>query len=401
MTDSAFIPHPSSVIPYGRQSIDEADIAAVTEVLKSQWLTQGPKVKEFEGAFAAKVGARYAVAVSSGTAALHAAMAALGIGAGDEVIVPPITFAATANSVVFQGATPVFADVEPDTLLIDPCSVEEHVTRKTKVVITVDYAGQPCRYDALRKLARKHGLVLVADACHALGAVYKGRAVGSLADLNTFSFHPVKHITTGEGGMITTDDETLTQRMRDFRTHGVTKDPDSFLSSDPCPLTSEKGPWHYEMQALGYNYRLSDISCALGLSQLRKLDRFVTRRREIAARFDKAFRPLSSVLRPLALGSQTCMHAYHLYVVQVDFPKLGKTRTRVMRELRERGVGTQVHYIPVHLQPFYRARFGCKPGQCPVAEEAFGRVLSLPMYPALRDEDVERVVEAVRGVLSD
>ncbi len=391
-------------IPYGRQWIDREDVAAVARTLKSDWLTTGPKVEEFEKALAKKVGARYAVAVNSGTAALHAAMFAIGIGPGDEVIVPAITFAASANCVVFQGGTPVFADVVPDTLLIDPREVEQKITKRTKAIIAVDYAGLPCDYTSLRRIARKHGLVLVADACHALGGSYKGKPVGSLADLNTFSFHPVKHITTGEGGMITTDNAEFAQRMRDFRNHGITRDPARFRQVSSFKFQVSH---YYEMQELGYNYRLPDLACALGLSQLKKLDRFVARRREIAAIYDKAFQTMRPVLTPLsASDSHTPIppyphtHSYHLYVVQVDFPMVGKTRAQVIQSLEKHGVGTQVHYIPVHLHPFYRKTFGYGPGLCPVAERAYERILSLPMYPAMSDRDVARVIRAVKEVLA-
>lgn len=392
-----------SSIPYGHQWIDDDDIAAVVEVLKSDWLTCGPKVEEFEKAFAAKVGAKHAVAVNSGTAALHAAMFAIGIGPGDEVIVPPITFAASANCVAFQGGTPVFADVEPATLLMDPRKVEQKLTKKTKALIAVDYAGCPCDYDALKALASEHKLAFVSDACHALGATYKDKPVGSLADLSCFSFHPVKHITTGEGGMVTTDNGEFAQRMRDFRTHGITRDAARFT---PVSGLRSQATHYYEMQSLGYNYRMPDINAALGLSQLKKLDRFVARRRDIAARYDEAFRPLSAVLRPLSSETQVSgfkfqvSHSYHLYVVQVDFPTLGKSRAEVAQSLSDRGVGTQVHYIPVHLQPFYRERFGCAPGLCPVAEAAYERILSLPIHFGMTDKDVQRVIAAVREVAS-
>ena len=275
-------------LPYGRQSVDEEDVQAVTAVLRSDWLTTGPKVPEFEEAFAARIGTRHAVAVSSGTAALHAAMYALGIGPGDEVLVPAATFAATANCVVYQGGTPVFTDVDRDTLLIDTKQVEKKITSRTKAVIAVDYAGQPCDYDRLRSIADRHGIKLVDDACHALGGAYKHRPVGSLAVLNTFSLHPVKHVTTGEGGVVTTNDATLARRMRVFRNHGITSD---------HRQREAAGAWFYEMVDLGYNYRLTDIQCALGLSQLRKLKSWIERRQDIARRYDKAFADFKAVPR--------------------------------------------------------------------------------------------------------
>lgn len=386
-------------LPYGRQFIDDADIEAVVEVLRSPWLTCGPKVGEFEAALASRVGARHAVAVNSGTAALHAAAFAVGIGPGDEVIVPPITFAATANCVAFLGGTPVFADVQPDTLLIDPQRVEQLVTPRTKAIIAVDYAGHPCDYDALRELAAKHGLIFIADACHALGAVYRGRPVGSLADLSTFSFHPVKHITTAEGGMIVTHSPEWAARMAEFRTHGITRTKERFTL--PCAdkrTPSGEAPWYYEMQALGYNYRLGDLNCALGLSQLGKLDRFVERRRAIAALYADLLRESSFLQIPAVRA--WAEPAWHIYPVQIDFARAGHSRSEVMQALQDRGVGTQVHYIPVHLQPFYRQRFGLGPGLCPVAESAYERVLSLPMFYAMTDDDVQRVASAVLAVLA-
>ncbi|HOM08487.1 MAG TPA: aminotransferase class I/II-fold pyridoxal phosphate-dependent enzyme, partial [Syntrophales bacterium] len=298
------------MIPYGRQSIDEEDIQAVVEVLRSDWLTTGPKVEEFERAFARAVGAKHAVAVSSGTAALHAAMYALGIGPGDEVIVPPMTFAATANCVVFQGGTPVFADVEEETLLIDPKEVERRITPRTRAIIAVDYAGQPCDYDELCRIAKNNNIYLVSDACHALGAKYKGRPVGSLADLTVFSFHPVKHITTGEGGMITTDHPELADRMRIFRNHGITTD---------HRQREALGSWFYEMVDLGYNYRITDFQCALGLSQLKKLPIWLKRRHEIADEYRKFFSG-SIDFEPLIVRDKV-YHAYHLYIIRLKSKK--------------------------------------------------------------------------------
>ena len=368
-------------IPYGHQWIDEEDIQAVVDVLRSNWLTTGPKVKEVEQDFADYVGTKYAVAVSSGTAALHTAMFALGIGSGDEVIVPPITFVATANAVVFQGGTPVFADVDAETLLIDPRQVEERITPRTKAVVAVDYGGQPCAYDELRSIARRHGLALVADACHSLGGLYKGRKVGTLADLTVFSFHPVKHITTGEGGMITTDDPVMAERMRRFRNHGINADHAS---------RAEQGTWYYEMKDLGYNYRITDFQCALGLSQLKKLPVFLERRREIAKMYDREVASLKGVT-PLYI-SPDVVHSYHLYVIRV------KERARMFAQLREKGIGVNVHYFPVHLQPYYQENFGTSEGLCPVAEKAYNHILSLPLFPQMEDNDVERVVTAIEEV---
>lgn len=389
------------LLPYGHQWIDEADIRAVTEVLRSDWLTTGPKVGEFEQAFADFVGTKEAVAVNNGTAALHTAVYAAGIRLGDsahgitkegsipraEVIVPPMTFASSANCVVFQGGTPVFADVDPKTLLIDPAQVEAKITPRTKAIIAVDYAGQPCDYDALRSIASRHGLILIADACHALGGSYKGQQVGSLADLNAFSFHPVKPITTGEGGMITTDDPKLAQRMRIFRNHGITTD---------HRQREQQGSWFYEMVDLGYNYRLTDFQCALGISQLRKLPEWVKRRQEIAQRYDEAFAEIPAV-EPLGVRNDVS-HAYHVYMIRLDLSQLRVTRAKVFSALRAEGIGVNVHYIPAHLHPFYRERFGTGPGLCPVAEAAYERLITLPIFPRMNDDDVDDVIAAVRKV---
>lgn len=372
------------MIPYGRQSIDENDISAVVEVLRSDWLTTGPKVAKFEEAFAQFIGAKYAVAVSSGTAALHSAMYASGIGLGDEVIVPPMTFAATANCVVFQGGVPIFVDVDPMTLLLEPRRVEEKITERTRAIISVDYAGQPCEYEKLRALAEKHALKLVADGCHALGAEYRGKRVGSLADMTVFSFHPVKHVTTGEGGMITTEDHALSERMRIFRNHGISTD--HFQRK-------QQGTWSYEMVDLGYNYRITDIQCALGLSQLRNLPEFLERRRAIASLYDEVFAQVPEIT-PLAVRREV-LHAYHLYVVKVDFEGLRTDRNAFIRALREKGIGANVHYIPVHLHPFYKSKFGIGPGLCPVAERSYEQILSLPLFPAMTDEEVEKVIRAM------
>ena len=373
------------MIPYGRQWIDDEDVQAVAEVLRSDWLTTGPAVERFERAVADFTGARHAVAVSSGTAALHAAVHALGIGPGDEVIVPPMTFVATANAVIYQGGTPVFADVDPGTLLLDPVEVGRKITPRTRAVIAVDYAGQPCDYDRLRTITDRHGLALVADACHSLGATYKGRRVGTLADLTAFSFHPVKHIATGEGGMVTTDEPNLAERMRQFRNHGISSD---------HRQRAQAGAWFYEMEELGYNYRLSDIHCALGISQLGKLPGWLKRRREIAAAYDEVL-AASSCYEPLSARAEI-EHARHIYVVKLA---PGVDRNAEFSAFREQGIGVNVHYVPVHLHPYYRRRFGTGPGCCPHAERAYERLLTLPLYPRMRDEEIQAVIAAVQTVL--
>ena len=377
------------MIPYGKQFIDEEDIQAVVDVLRSDWLTTGPTIEQFEKAFADFVAAKYAVAVNSGTAALHAAMFALGIRPGDEVIVPAMTFAATANCVAFQGGTPVFADIDPETLLIDSVSVESCLSNKTKAIIAVDYAGQPCDYDVLTEIAIRNNLTLVADACHALGGYYKNKAVGALAPLNAFSFHPVKHVTTGEGGMITTDDQTLADRMRLFRNHGIATD---------HRQRDAQGSWFYEMMELGYNYRITDFQCALGISQLKKLPKSIEIRREIAHRYDEAFHNFQRI-KPLSVTT-AAFHAYHLYVVRLDLEGTNLDRSTVFRRLREAGIGVNVHYIPVHLHPFYQKRFETYPGLCPVAERAYEEIISLPMYPTFSGAEQNYVIRMLYQLLS-
>ncbi|MGQ0536413.1 MAG: DegT/DnrJ/EryC1/StrS family aminotransferase [Methanobacteriota archaeon] len=368
-------------IPYGRPAIDDLDVAAVTEALRSGWLTSGPRVASFERAFAKSVGSSEAVAVANGTAALKTALDAAGVGPGDEVVLPSLTFVATANAVLEQGARPVFADVEPGTLVLDPASVEARSSPRTKAILAVDYAGHPCDYDALRKIARGRGAVLVGDACHALGATYRGRPVGSVADLTVFSFHPVKAITTGEGGMVTTDDAARAERMRRFRHHGL------------GPAADAARPWYRVMTQPGSNFRLTDFQCALGERQLGNLAAWTRRRREIAKRYRRAFAAQPAV-RPLAEADDVA-HAYHLFVVRVPAP----VRDALVLSLRSAGIEAMVHYVPVHLHPYHRERLGTGPGDLPQTEAAFDEILSLPIYPHLSDAGVDRVVDAVaRGL---
>ena len=371
-------------IPYSRQWLDDADIQAVVDVLRSDWLTTGPKAPEFEHAFAEAVQAEHAVAVSNGTAALHCAASAINIGPGDEVIVPTLTFAATANCVLYCGGTPVFADVLASNLLIDPADVESKLTPRTAAVIAVDYAGHPCNYDKLREISDRQDIRLIADACHSLGGTYKCRSVGSLADLSVFSFHPVKHLTTGEGGMIVCEDEDLAEKMRILRNHGITS---SHRERE------EEGTWFYEMVELGWNYRITDFQCALGVSQLRRLSEWVLRRREIARQYDEAFAEVPGI-EPLQSGDDVA-HAYHLYVIRIE-PNDRRDRDSVYNALRNRGILANVHYVPVHLHPYYRQRFGTRKGMCPVAEHAYEQILSLPIFPRMTDDDVERIIRACR-----
>jgi UDP-4-amino-4,6-dideoxy-N-acetyl-beta-L-altrosamine transaminase len=376
----------TTLLPYGRQSVEDADIEAVVRVLRSDWLTTGPVVGQLEGAFATRVGAAYAVVVNSGTAALHAATSAAGIRPGDEVIVPGLTFAASANCVIYQGGTPVFADVRPDTLNLDPAAVEAALTPHTRAIVAVDYSGQPADLDELGAIARQHDLHLIEDAAHALGATYRGRPVGGISPLSTFSLHPVKHITTGEGGVITTQDESLAQRMRWFRNHGITTD---------HRQRAEKGGWFYEMVDLGYNYRLPDLNCALGLSQLDRLDAWLARRRAIARSYDAAFTGAPGLTPPVSLPDRE--PAWHIYPLRLDLDQLRVGRAKVFAALRAENIGVNVHYIPVYWHPYYQA-LGYRKGICPRAEEAYERLITLPLFPAMSDRDVTDVIEAVRKV---
>jgi len=378
----------STLLPYGRQSVDEQDIKAVVAALRSGWLTTGPAVMEFETAFAKAVGADHAVAVSSGTAALHAAAFAAGIGPDDEVITTPMTFAATANCIRYQGGTVVFADVRKDTLNLDPAKVEALVTPKTKAIITVDYTGQPSDMDEFNALAFRHHLTVIEDASHALGAMYCGRRVGSLAHMTTFSLHPVKHITTGEGGMVATDDPDMAARLRMFRTHGITTE---FRQRET------EGSWFYEMTELGFNYRLTDLQAALGLSQLGKLAGWIARRRAIAARYTAAFAALPEIETPAALQDRE--PAWHLYVIRLNLDRLRVGRSELFRALRAENIGVNVHYIPVPWHPYYQG-LGYKKGGWPVAENEYERMISLPIFPGMTDRDVEDVSAAVEKVIA-
>lgn len=367
-------------IPYGKQSIDEDDIQAVVDTLRSDFLTTGPKVHEFEQYVADYVGAKYAVAISNGTAALHAACYAAGIGEEDEVITTPITFAASANCALYCGGKPVFADIDPVTYNIDPEDIKRKITTKTKAIVAVHYTGQPCDMDAIHTIAKEHNLIVIEDAAHALGADYRGQKVGSMSDMTTFSFHPVKHITTAEGGMIITNNKEFYDKLVLFRTHGITRDPEL--------LSKDEGPWYYEQIDLGYNYRITDVQCALGISQMRKLDTFVAKRREIARRYDLAFAENPNIVIPHQ--KEDCNNSYHLYVIQVK----NVDRRYLFEELRAAGIGVNVHYIPVYTFPYYQ-KHGYANVKCKHAEELYNRIISIPMYPDLTLEEQNYVIEQI------
>lgn len=377
-------------IYYGRQWIGEDDIRAVEEVLRSDYITCGPKVDEFEQELARYTGAKYAVAVSNGTAALHCACLAAGIGPGDEVITTPLTFAASANCALYCGARPVFADVDPHTYNIDPASVRAHITNKTKAIVAVDFTGQAVRHEELRAICDEFGLVFIEDAAHAIATKYKGQQVGSLADLTCFSFHPVKTITGGEGGAVTTNDEALYRKLVLAHTHGITHD-EALMQDAP-----HEGPWCYEQISLGYNYRMTDFQAALLVSQLHKVDHFAARRKQIVSAYNKAFANMPElILQQEIPESDTCRH---LYIIRLALDKLTCTRRQFFDAMSAENVQCQVHYVPVYWFPYYQA-LGYEKGLCPVAEEIYQGIMSIPLYPKMTDQDVEDTIHAVKKVV--
>jgi len=373
------------IIPYGHQWIDKKDIKEVVKVLRGDWITQGPNVERFERAVAKYCRVKYAVAVSSGTAALHAAYTAAGIKTGDEVITTPLTFAATANCIVFCGGKPVFVDIQKDTLNIDPKKIEAKITKKTKAIAVVDFAGHPCDYDETKKIAKKHKLLIIEDAAHSLGSEYKEKRIGSLADMTILSFHPVKIITTGEGGMVLTNNKDFYEKLKVFRHHGIIKKP-------------EKGGWYYEIEKPGYNYRLTDFQCALGISQLRKIDKFIKERRDIVAKYNKAFKDINEIVAPTE--RDYVKSAWHIYPIQLNLEKLKNGRKKIFEEMQKEGLGVQVHYIPLHLQPFYKKKFNYKKGNFPVAERYYERAVTLPLFPKMPDKEVNKVIKTVKKAIN-
>ncbi len=371
-------------IPYGKQYIDEEDIQTVVDILRSDYLTTGPAVHDFEQSVAAYVGAKYAVAVANGTAALHAACYAADIGKGDEVITTPITFAASANCILYCNGTPVFADIKKDTYNIDPEDVRRKITPRTKAIIAVHYTGQPCEMDEIHAIAEEYHLLVIEDAAHALGAEYHGKKIGSVSDMTTFSFHPVKPITCGEGGMITTNDENLYQKLLLFRNHGITR--------SESLMTKTEGGWYYQQLELGFNYRITDLQCALGISQMRKLDRFTAKRRQLAEKYNEELETIHDIVCPVQ--KEGCKSSWHLYVIQIPSEK----RRKVYEKMQEAGIRVNVHYIPVYKHPYYQAN-GFKYVNCPNAEQLYKGLLSLPLYYQLQDHMQEFVIETLKKTL--
>jgi UDP-4-amino-4,6-dideoxy-N-acetyl-beta-L-altrosamine transaminase len=378
-------------IPYGRQHIDKKDIAAVAATLGTDWITQGPKIAEFEEALCSYTGAKYTVVVANGTAALHIAALAAGIGKGDEVITAPITFAASANCVLYAGGEPVFADVQPDTANIDPVQIEKKITRRTKAIIPVHFSGHPCEMDSISRIAKKHNLIVIEDAAHALGSEYKGGKVGNCryCDMAILSFHPVKHITTGEGGAVLTNSKALYVKLLSLRAHGITKDVAKFTNAGPYD-----GAWYHEMQDLGFNYRITDFQCALGLSQLKKLPGFVAARRRLVKLYGERLSGVPGLTLPVEKSYGKS--AWHLYCVRV---KDAKIRKLVFDGLRANGIGAQVHYLPVYLHPYYR-RLGYKKGCCPNAESFYAGEITIPLFPDLSTSEVNFVVGKLKKILA-
>ncbi|MEW5920303.1 MAG: UDP-4-amino-4,6-dideoxy-N-acetyl-beta-L-altrosamine transaminase [Bacillota bacterium] len=377
-----------SYLPYGRQWLDQDDICAVLNVLKGEYLTTGPVISQFEKEIARYVGAKYAVTFSSGTAALHGACFAAGIASGDEVIVPALTFAASANCVLYQGGKPVFADIDPQTYNVAPGSIQKLITKNTKAIIPVDFTGQPVEHDRIQEIAGKYNLVIIEDAAHALGASYKGQKIGSISDMTMFSFHPVKHITAGEGGVITTNNKMFYDKLVQFRTHGITRERER--------LKKNHGPWYYEMHFLGYNYRMTDFQAALGISQLKKLELFLQKRTLYAEKYMEALQNIKQINLPHQ--KEGAVSSWHLFVIRVNLNRLFAGRKEIFEALQKENIGVNVHYLPVYLHPYY-CELGYQPGLCPNAEQIYESIITLPLFPAMSSGDLSDVIKAVKKVL--
>ncbi|MCY9029750.1 UDP-4-amino-4,6-dideoxy-N-acetyl-beta-L-altrosamine transaminase [Bacillus inaquosorum] len=377
-----------SYLPYGRQWLDEEDIQSVVDVLRGDYLTTGPTIDLFEQKVAEYAGSSYAVAFSSGTAALHAACFAAGISQGDEVITTPITFAASANCILYMGAKPVFADIDPLTYNIDPDSIEKLLTPKTKAIIPVDFTGQPVNHDRIQKIAKANNLIVIEDAAHALGASYKGEKIGSISDMTMFSFHPVKHITTGEGGMITTNNKTYYEKLLQFRSHGITR--------DPKKLSQDHGSWYYEMHFLGFNYRMTDIQASLGISQLKKVDDFIETRNHLARIYNEKLKTISHIHLPSQDTASTS--SWHLYIINLKLDQLKGNRDDIFNAMQQENIGVNVHYIPVYLHPYYQ-RLGYQAGLCPNAENFYKGIITLPLFQSMNERDADDVIKALKKVV--
>lgn len=383
-------PYRKEKLYYGSQWIDDDDVAAVVRTLKSSFITCGPKVEEIENELEAYTGAKHAVVVSNGTAALHCACMAAGIGPGDEVITTPITFAASANCALYCGARPVFADIDPETYNIDPKSIEAHITERTKAVVAVDFTGQAVKVKEIREICDKHDLIFIEDAAHSIGTKYNGKQVGSLADMTCFSFHPVKTITAGEGGAVTTNNDVLYQKLVEAHTHGIVHD-EGLMEEAP-----HEGPWYYEQVSLGYNYRMTDFQAALLISQMKKLEKFKARRQEIVNRYNEAFADVPEIIVQKEIPeSDTCRH---LYIIRLDLDKLTCTRREFFDALSAENIQPQIHYVPVYWFPYYK-HLGYERGLCPNAEEVYKGIMSIPLYPKMSDDDVQDVIDAVTKVV--
>jgi dTDP-4-amino-4,6-dideoxygalactose transaminase len=376
-------------LPFARPDITQAEIDEVVDTLRSGWLTGGPKVAAFEEAFCALTGAKHAVALSSCTAGMHLALLAAGIGPGDEVITVPLTFVSTVSVIIHAGATPVLADVREYDYNMDPADVERRITPRTKAIMPVHYGGHPCAMDDLLAIAQEHNLRVIEDAAHAVGSSYKGRTIGAIGDAAVFSFYVIKNVTTGQGGMLTTDDDQLAEQVRLLRLHG--------LSKTAWDRYSEKGTWAYQVLAPGFNYAMTDIQAALGIQQLNRLDELQSRRRALVARYDEHFSDVSEVIIPPR--HDEVVHGWHLYPIRLRLDRLTIDRADFIEELRARGIGTSVHFIPVHLHPYFRETMGWQPGDYPVAEGIFENLITLPLYSRMTDADVDRTATAVRDIV--